>query len=315
MEISQHPSVDVVIPTYKRPKNRDQQNYMLRDALNSVLRQSYSVNEVFVVVDGRSEIARKIVADFHNDRIKIIESIEKKGGGSARNLGIRASQADFVAFLDDDDLWNENKIEKQLAALKNYSPNDLVFSFTQVKSEENDRYDLLPESGPKKDWSFAEYIFLHKGYMTTSTIMSSRGLLAKNMFTEKLPKHQDWDWLFKADFYCHAKSVYVGEPLTIYRTQYVGRSMSVSQRNTWHYSHEWMLGYRKYLSREVIASFDRGNVINGLLDDHSMNKLKKIWILRRILSDFPDQERKSEWKEHIFPFIIAQLKGRFHDEK
>ncbi|WP_143795761.1 glycosyltransferase family 2 protein, partial [Oenococcus oeni] len=150
MEISQHPSVDVVIPTYKRPKNRDQQNYMLRDALNSVLRQSYSVNEVFVVVDGRSEIARKIVADFHNDRIKIIESIEKKGGGSARNLGIRASQADFVAFLDDDDLWNENKIEKQLAALKNYSPNDLVFSFTQVKSEENDRYDLLPESGPKK---------------------------------------------------------------------------------------------------------------------------------------------------------------------
>ncbi|WP_143787073.1 glycosyltransferase family 2 protein, partial [Oenococcus oeni] len=55
------------------------------------------VNEVFVVVDGRSEIARKIVADFHNDRIKIIESIEKKGGGSARNLGIRASQADFVA--------------------------------------------------------------------------------------------------------------------------------------------------------------------------------------------------------------------------
>ncbi|OIM22364.1 hypothetical protein ATX61_11290 [Oenococcus oeni] len=76
-----------------------------------------------------------------------------------------------------------------------------------------------------------------------------------------------------------------------------------------------MLGYRKYLSREVIASFDRGNVINGLLDDHSMNKLKKIWILRRILSDFPDQERKSEWKEHIFPFIIAQLKGRFHDEK
>ncbi|WP_143805830.1 glycosyltransferase family 2 protein, partial [Oenococcus oeni] len=97
MEISQHPSVDVVIPTYKRPKNRDQQNYMLRDALNSVLRQSYSVNEVFVVVDGRSEIARKIVADFHNDRIKIIESIEKKGGGSARNLGIRASQADFVA--------------------------------------------------------------------------------------------------------------------------------------------------------------------------------------------------------------------------
>lgn len=133
MEISQHPSVDVVIPTYKRPKNRDQQNYMLRDALNSVLRQSYSVNEVFVVVDGRSEIARKI------DRIKIIESIEKKGGGSARNLGIRASKADFVAFLDDDDLWNENKIEKQLVALKNYSPNDLVFSFTQVKSEENDR--------------------------------------------------------------------------------------------------------------------------------------------------------------------------------
>ncbi|AZZ60659.1 glycosyltransferase family 2 protein [Oenococcus sp. UCMA 16435] len=315
MEIIQHPTVDVVIPTYKRPEERDRQNYMLKDALNSVFQQSYPVNKVFVVVDGRSEIAKEIVADFHEDQIRIIESNEKNGGGSARNLGIRASKADFVAFLDDDDLWDKNKIEKQLAVLKDYSPNDLVFSFTQVKSEESNHYDLLPASGPRKGWSFAEYIFLHNGYMTTSTIMSSRGLLAKNMFTEKLPKHQDWDWLFKADFFCHAKAVYVGRPLTIYRTQYAGRSMSVSQRNTWHYSHEWMLRYQKYLSKEVAASFDRGNVINGLLDDHSMNKLKKIWILRHILLDFPDKERKSEWKKHILPFIIAQLKGRFHAAK
>ncbi|MFT8812563.1 glycosyltransferase family 2 protein [Oenococcus sp.] len=312
MEVKSQATVDAVIPTYERPADRQAQNQMLRDALSSVLAQTYPVSNIFVIADGKSQTARSIVGQFHNEHIYFIESGEKNGGGSARNIGIRSSQADYVAFLDDDDIWGPNKIERQLSALANYSSEDLVFSFTQVQSEEVGRFDLLPLQGPKTEWSLAEYIFLHNGYITTSTIMASRALLAKNMFTEKLPKHQDWDWLFKADFFCKAKSVFVKMPLTTYRTQYPGRSMSVSQRNTWQFSHNWILKFKSYLNPAIIASFDRGHVVDGLLNDHSMSKLVKLIKLFQIMQDFSWADQREEWRIKIKPFIKSQLRGSKH---
>ncbi|KZD14867.1 glycosyltransferase family 2 protein [Oenococcus oeni] len=301
------PSVDVVIPTYERPKEHDQQNYMLQDALESVLEQTYPVNDIFVVIDGKSLISKKIVTNFHDNRIKVIESVEKKGGGSARNLGIRASNSDFIAFLDDDDLWIKDKIEKQIKSLSCYSSYDLVFSFSQVKSEKKGIHGVLPKNSFKEGWSFAEYIFLHNGYITTSTIMASRALLQENMFTERLPKHQDWDWLFKANFFFDVKAIYVAEPLTVYRTKYIGRLMSVSNRNLWHFSYSWIRTYGKYLNKQVIARFDRDNVITGILDDRHMTKSQKTSALHNIFLDLSFTEKMGDLFKCARHIIRIQL--------
>ncbi|WP_439425540.1 glycosyltransferase family 2 protein [Oenococcus alcoholitolerans] len=305
------PTVDVVIPTYERPLKYSFQSEMLFDAIKSVLNQTYPVNSIFVVADGKSPSAKKIVKKFSDDKIIFLETGEKKGGGSARNVGIRASKSDFVAFLDDDDIWRSDKIEKQVFFLSKNRKKDMAFCFTQVKSEEKNDFQILPNNGPENGMHLAEYIFLHHGYITTSTIMASRELLLKNPFTEGLPKHQDWDWIFKADFFCKAQAVFLDIPLTIYRTQYLGRSMSVSQRNTWKFSHDWISKYKPYLSQEVIMSFDRGQVIPSLLNDHNFSKYSKYKFIRYILLDFSYKERFIEWKNVIIPFIYRQLKGRY----
>lgn len=109
--------VSVVIPTYKRSE-------MLYRAIESVLNQTYKNVECIVVNDNTpgdeySQVLYNSLAKYYNDgRFKFIEQKEHKNGAAARNVGIRAAQGEYIAFLDDDDYWNDNKLEIQVPLLK-----------------------------------------------------------------------------------------------------------------------------------------------------------------------------------------------------
>lgn len=108
--------VSVVIPTYKRSE-------MLYRAIESVLNQTYNNVECIVVNDNTpgdeySQVLYNSLAKYNNDRrFKFIEQKEHKNGAAARNVGIRAAQGQYIAFLDDDDFWNNNKLEIQVQTL------------------------------------------------------------------------------------------------------------------------------------------------------------------------------------------------------
>jgi glycosyltransferase involved in cell wall biosynthesis len=101
-------SVDVVIPV------RDGARF-LPACLDSVLAQTYAVNEVIVVDDGSTDGTPAVVSDYAR-RYANIRSIrsEAKGVSHARNLGIRASGAELIAFVDSDDVWKPDKIARQV---------------------------------------------------------------------------------------------------------------------------------------------------------------------------------------------------------
>lgn len=108
--------VSVIIPTYKRPDTLDV-------AIKSVLQQSYPYVEVIVVDDnnpdteGRRQTEKKM-SQFNNEpRVKYIQHKHNKNGSAARNTGARASNGEYVAFLDDDDEYQPRKIESQLEVL------------------------------------------------------------------------------------------------------------------------------------------------------------------------------------------------------
>ncbi|MBR9846818.1 MAG: glycosyltransferase family 2 protein, partial [Algicola sp.] len=99
-------AVSAVIPTLNRS------NY-LREAVISVINQSYPVFEIIVVDDGSTEDIRQALSDI-NGPIKIVRHEQNKGHAAARNTGIREAQGDYVAFLDSDDLWLPQKLEIQI---------------------------------------------------------------------------------------------------------------------------------------------------------------------------------------------------------
>lgn len=107
------PQVSVVITTY----NRDHK--FLKRAIMSVLNQTFSDFELLIVDDNGDKkyqsIVQKVVSDITTEqRIKIIKHEKNMGAQKARNSGIHNSNGEYIAFLDDDDAWLENKLELQL---------------------------------------------------------------------------------------------------------------------------------------------------------------------------------------------------------
>ena len=105
--------VDVVLPVYNGKET-------IRKALNSVFAQQGDwVNRILVIDDGSSDDTAKLVQDLGNPLIQIV-STPNKGVAKARNLGIEKSTAEWIAFLDADDVWMPNKLVEQLRMAQEY---------------------------------------------------------------------------------------------------------------------------------------------------------------------------------------------------
>ncbi len=102
----------VIIPVYNRTKT-------LKSAVESVLCQSYRDYEIIVVDDGSDDsVATALRPPYMGGLIRYIRSEDNKGGVShARNIGIKASEGDYIAFLDSDDLWLPDKLKAQHNAI------------------------------------------------------------------------------------------------------------------------------------------------------------------------------------------------------
>ena len=110
--------ISVIIPSYNR-------YLFLKRAINSVLAQTYSSSEIIVIDDGSTDTTREIKKEFEN----IVYVYQKNSGvSSARNLGIKTAQYEWLAFLDSDDTWETNKLEEQVKFHTN-NP-DILMSYT-----------------------------------------------------------------------------------------------------------------------------------------------------------------------------------------
>jgi glycosyltransferase involved in cell wall biosynthesis len=115
-----NPEVSVIIPTCNRRR-------MLREAVSSVLAQTHAAGELIIVDDGSTdgtiedlrcgELARVLSAAPSTCRI-VIERTPQRGPGAARNRGAALATAEYVAFLDSDDLWAPDKLRRQLAYMR-----------------------------------------------------------------------------------------------------------------------------------------------------------------------------------------------------
>lgn len=123
--------VSIIIPSFNSSK-------FISQTLQSVLCQSFSDWEIIIVDDYSSDNSVEVIQFFValDSRIKLIQSPENFGVASARNLAIKAAKGRYIAFLDSDDIWLPNKLEKQLAFMQT---NNYPFTFTA--------YDKINEFG------------------------------------------------------------------------------------------------------------------------------------------------------------------------
>jgi len=202
---SNSPKVSVIVTTHNRA-------HLLGRAVKSVLYQSYTGFELVIVDDASSDNTEEIVRGFDDKRIVYIRHGEEMGGPAARNTGIRSARGEYVAFLDDDDEWLPEKLERQVEKMES-SPADVGLIYTGF---------VLVDDLKKKRERMVYPVYrgdLRGQLLRGSTIGSVSKVLVRKkcfekagFFDENLKSCQDWDmWKRISD---HYTMDFVREPLT-----------------------------------------------------------------------------------------------------
>jgi|TARA_B110000014_G_scaffold135934_1_gene94069 glycosyltransferase involved in cell wall biosynthesis len=178
-------SISVVIPTFNRL-------IYLERAIKSVLNQTISVNEIIIVDDGSDDGTSEFIHSNYPNLKYIFQS--NSGVSAARNTGIKAASSNWIAFLDSDDAWVTNKIQKQITELE-LNP-EMNFCHSNEIWIRNGR-EIKQKNTHKK---FGGFIFdkcLDKCRISPSTVICRKSLLIKlNGFDEDLAICEDYDlWL------------------------------------------------------------------------------------------------------------------------
>jgi len=212
--IVQRPIVSVVIPTRNRPE-------LVLRAVRSALAQTLPELEVVVVIDGPDPATVEALRGVGDDRVRPIE-LEKSGGApAARNHGVDAAHAEWVAFLDDDDEWLPEKLTTQLARAKASGVAlPIVGSRLYMRTPRAEL--IMPRRIPAPGEPISEYLavrhglFHGDGFIQTSTIMAPTALLRKVPFTDGLRRLQELDWTLRSLQEDGVDLIYAEEPLVIW---------------------------------------------------------------------------------------------------
>lgn len=180
-------TISVIIPAYNCAKT-------IQETIESVLNQTFNDLELIVINDGSYDSTLDVVEKNHDSRIKTF-SYYNAGSNISRNRGINHAVGKYVTFLDADDIWTSDKLEKQVLALQEYPTAKVAYSWT----------DYIDENG--KIIFSGTHISL-SGYVYESLLVKnflengSNPLICKDAmhrcggFDESLVAGQDWDmWL------------------------------------------------------------------------------------------------------------------------
>lgn len=221
--------VSVIMPNFNGEK-------FLRESIDSVLSQSYQNLELLFVDDCSTDGSLDAVKSFSDDRIRIFSTEVNGGAAKSRNLAIENATGKWIAFLDSDDIWLSEKLEKQLSFM---TEKGAGFSFTQ--------YDVVDENGEKKAtftpkaWEYSFDDILKHNYIGCLTAIYDAEKLGKVYMPENAEKREDvacWFNILKTgtNAYC------LGEILAKYKLH----ANSVSANKFKMIKYQWRL-YRKFL--------------------------------------------------------------------
>lgn len=172
--------VSIIIPAYNAEK-------YIKDTITSVIKQTYTKWEMVIVDDASNDNTNKIINKYQqkDKRIKMINLLNNQGVANARNIAIQNAKGRYIAFLDADDAWEKEKLEKQIDFMKQ---NQFAFTYHDYKLLDlsNNKEKII--SVPKQ----LDYNNLLKGNRTGSclTVCLDRKII-KDIYFPKA-KHEDY---------------------------------------------------------------------------------------------------------------------------
>lgn len=205
------PMVTVIIPCYNAEKT-------IGKTVHSVLNQTYRNYEIVIVNDGSLDKSMEVINDLiDKDRRISLISIINQGVSKARNTGINHAKGEYIAFLDADDLWYPDKLEKQVEYMNNQSDVGVCFSRVEFISETGEslnQYSNVPAEGLDATGLLNENLTC-----TTSNIICRKRVINEvGTFNTTMSFSEDQEWLLRVVLLSSWKIIGLQDIHVCYRT-------------------------------------------------------------------------------------------------
>lgn len=240
--------ISIIMPSYNT-------GAQIADTIRSVQAQTYQNWELIIVDDCSSDDTDAVVAAFEDPRIRYLKNEKNSGAAVSRNRALREAKGRYIAFLDSDDLWAPEKLELQLAYMKEKG---YAFTYTDYRIRNYDGSEApYIITGPNKVSKWKLYCYC---YFFTSTVLYDASVVGLIQI-EDLKKNNDYAMWFqgaeKTDMYR------LPQPLA----WYCRREDSISSGRKWKLIRHHYILYRKGLKKAVVPSlFYTGlNLVCGVL--------------------------------------------------
>lgn len=309
--------VSVIIPTYNRSE-------LLKKAVESLENQSHQNFEIIIIDDCSTDDTAEVVRGMNDERIIYLKHSINKGGSEARNTGIKKATGNFIGFLDSDDQWLPDKLEKQLKQFEGRPDVGVVYTGVQVVDEHN-----LPTRKivPEYRGEILPKLFESNCIDTTSSVLVKREVLDQvKGFDAGLPSCQDWDLYIrlaqvtKFDFVKESLVLFYhhsGERITTNKKSVLTGHMSIfekykglAKKQSKSTFRRFTLTIWKVVFRTAIISENKETVrlsrkvlAEGFKDDHISSKFLfyylSTFLNMKVLSYLYTQSKKSNRKSHL----------------
>jgi glycosyltransferase involved in cell wall biosynthesis len=232
------PEVSVVMPCHNAERT-------LRQAIESVVGQSFANWELIVIDDGSTDGSSAMLREFSSldDRIRVYRNEQASGAARARNRGLAEARGRYIAFLDSDDAWLPCKLELQLKTAHDHNAALVCGAYDVMDGEGNLMGKVQPTAGRLSYRSMLAY-----NSVGCLTALVDRSLCGDVRFNPALPKSEDYQvWL--SILRRGLTAICLSETLGMYRVH--GNTLSSNKFSA--ARHRWRV-YREFEKQGLLAS-------------------------------------------------------------
>ncbi len=185
--LTMKPLVTVLMPVYNGEK-------YLKDAIQSILQQTYTNFELLIINDGSTDTSVAIIKSFTDPRIRLLENPTNLGFAATLNRGIKESQGIYIARIDADDIAMPLRLQKQVAYLDNHADVGLIGSAASVIDETDKLNGVTWRSNASSEE--IPVILLFHNYFTHSSVMVRKNALPEDGYRNEFRPAEDYDlWI------------------------------------------------------------------------------------------------------------------------
>lgn len=200
------PEVSVIIPAYNRA-------HCINRAMQSVRSQTFKDMEIIVVNDGSTDNTEEIVMSIPDERIRYIHCETNRGPGAARNEGLKAARGKYIAFLDSDDEWLPEKIEKQVTLMESLSEDwGICYTSWHIIKDGSTKITSIPKP-VKNDNLLRHFAFGKSSFHIPTLIIRKACIDHVGHFDERLWRWEDRELLLR--IFKLYKMAVISEPLVV----------------------------------------------------------------------------------------------------